>query len=62
MVLFKLNPRSNTPIKFPLYLSRVLIGPKITESDVVEQYRYMGKTNLKKIQSIEASSLADIYR
>lgn len=62
MVLFTLTPRSNALFKFPLSLSKVLIGPKITESEVVNQYRYMGTTNLKKINSIGASHLTDIYR
>jgi len=62
MCLFTLKPRKNTRIKFPLTLVSALIGPKITEPEVVEQYEYMRGANLKKMRSIGPSKLTDIYR
>ena len=62
MCLFTLKPRKNTRIKFPLTLVSALIGPKITEPEVVEQYEYMRGANLKKMITVGQSKLTDIYR
>lgn len=62
MVLFPLRPRKNAKIRFPLSLSRVLIGPKITEPEVIDQYDYMRKSNLKSVKSVGPSKIENIYR
>ena len=63
MVLIPLSPwAKKSKIKFPLRLSSIMIGPKITDPDVIEQYDYMRKSNLKSIKSVSPSTIVDVYR
>lgn len=63
MVLIPLSPwAKRSKIKFPLRLSSIMIGPKITEPDVIDQYDYMRKSNLKTIKSVNPSTIVDVYR
>ena len=63
MLLFDLMAKTTHSKKqFPMTIEHVFIGPKITESQVIEQYDYMRSSNLSSIRAIEPSSIQDIYR
>lgn len=63
MLLFDLMTKTTSSKKqFPMTIEHVFIGPKITESQVIEQYDYMRSSNLSSISAIEPSSILYIYR
>lgn len=63
MLLFDLMTKTTSSKKqFPMTIEHVFIGPKITESQVIEQYDYMRSSNLNSISAIEPSSILYIYR
>ncbi len=61
MLLFDLKS-NHAGVTFPLNLFKVIIGPKIGDGDVIEQYGYMAKSTIKSVGDVISSDLMDTYR
>lgn len=62
MLLFSLHTNSRNAGIFPLSISRVYLGPKISDYDVINQYDYMRENTLKTIEAILPSEINEVYR